>query len=148
MDTRSLPLASQRTRGTVGRGSDSSEHVLLIPHDRNDPRPGLGPQRGQAILQQSSVPLPISFFCFPSWGSEAWRLPRTLWAVLDEPQDESPSEPTVVFNFLSTLMPLLCHYIALQPHPYPGPSVLSTWEKPTKDLEKSASQQQNGELSA
>lgn len=49
-------------------------HFLVI-------RPGLGPQKGQVVLQQSSVPLAITL-CFPSQGSEAWRQPVAPWICL------------------------------------------------------------------
>lgn len=110
--------------------------------------PGLDwdPRRVRQSFSKAPCP-PPHLPLFPLSGLRCLERARTLCTVLYESQEESHSEPTVVFNFISTLMPLLCRCISLGLHPCLGPSHLSTWEKPTRGLEKSLSQQ-NRELPA
>lgn len=71
-----------------------------------------------------------------------------LSTVLEQFQEETHSEPAVVFNFIPTLTSRLSPCTALELRPCTGPSHLGVWEKPTRGLGKPMSQWWGGQLSA
>lgn len=85
--------------------------------ERHDPRPGLGHQKGQAFLRRSSrPPLPTSLTALLRAEGHGDR--AALSTVLEQFQEETHSEPAVVFNFIPTLTSRLspCTALELCPH--------------------------------